>query len=283
MLLAATGQQEFARLRIAVEAQRLVFFQNAVHGLAHAVFVVARLGFDGEGDGRLRQFHRRIDHVRSPYRQRVAGQRVLELGHRADIAGVHFGNRLQRFPLRTAANVRQPLGAAAASLSRLASFFTTPVITLKYVMRPENGSAVVLKTNADAGAGAGDLLRGFLAADQAAIPSRSVGAGRFSTMKLSSRSVPTLCRTGGAEDRINPHLGDGLLQAVDDLLDFERAFVEELLHESVIALGHHLDERFVGLLGGVGQVGGNLALLPLPSPSGECRCRPSCGPGRPRL
>ena len=31
-------------LRIAVEAQRLVFFQDPVDGVAHAIFVVARLG-----------------------------------------------------------------------------------------------------------------------------------------------------------------------------------------------------------------------------------------------
>src|ERR1039457_3139865 len=45
---AAAGQHELARLRVAVEAQALVFLKDAVHGIAHAVFVVARLGFDGE-------------------------------------------------------------------------------------------------------------------------------------------------------------------------------------------------------------------------------------------
>ena len=63
VLLAGAGQQEFAGLRIAVETKRLVLFQDAVDGVAHAVFVVSRLGFDGEGDGRLRQLHRRVDDV----------------------------------------------------------------------------------------------------------------------------------------------------------------------------------------------------------------------------
>ena len=95
MLLSAAGEQELAGLRVAVEAQGLVFFQDAVDGVAHAVFVVARLGFDGEGDGGLRQLDRRVGDVEALFGQRVAGQGVLELGDRADIAGVQFGDRLQ--------------------------------------------------------------------------------------------------------------------------------------------------------------------------------------------
>ncbi len=102
MLLARPGQQELARLRIAIETQRLVLFQNAMHRVAHAVFVVARLGLDGERDRGLRQFHWRIDDVEALVGQRVAGQRVLQFGDRADIAGVQFRYRLQGLPVRTA-------------------------------------------------------------------------------------------------------------------------------------------------------------------------------------
>ena len=56
MLLPAARQQEFLGLRIAIEAQRLVFFEDLMQGVAHAVFVVARFGFDREGDGGLRNF-----------------------------------------------------------------------------------------------------------------------------------------------------------------------------------------------------------------------------------
>ena len=58
VLLSRARQQKFARLRVAVEAQGLVFFQHLVNRVAHAVFVIAALGLDGEGDGRLGQFHR---------------------------------------------------------------------------------------------------------------------------------------------------------------------------------------------------------------------------------
>ena len=112
VLLAGAGQQELAGLRIAVEAQRLVLFEDAVDGVAHAVFVVARLGFDGEGDGRLGQFHRRIGDGDALVGQGVAGEGVLQLGHGADIAGVQLGDRLQGLALGTA-EVRQALGRAA--------------------------------------------------------------------------------------------------------------------------------------------------------------------------
>ena len=131
MLLARARQQELARLRIAVEAQRLVLFQDPVYGVAHAVLVVARLGLDGERDGRLRQFDRRIVDVHALVRQRVAGQRILQLGDRADIARVHLRHRLQRLAhagRRCAPGVRP---CRALTLCRLASFFTTPEITLK--------------------------------------------------------------------------------------------------------------------------------------------------------
>ncbi len=109
MLLPAARQQELAGLRIAVETQGLVLLQDAVDGVAHTVFVVARLGFDGEGDGGLRQFDRRIGDVEALLGQGVAGQRVLELGDRADIAGMQFRDGLQGLAVR-AAEVGQALG-----------------------------------------------------------------------------------------------------------------------------------------------------------------------------
>ena len=130
VLLARARQQELARLRVAVKAQRLVFFENSVDRLAHAVLVVAGLGLDGERDGRLRQFHRRIADIRPLFLQGVAGEGVLQFGHRADIAGVDFGHRLRVFPWGLAICASRSV-LLCATLSRLASFFTVPVITLK--------------------------------------------------------------------------------------------------------------------------------------------------------
>ena len=131
VLLARAGEQKLARLRIAIEAQRLVLFQNAVHRLPHAIFVVARLGFNGESDGRLRQFHRRIDRhsIPSPARCRRSGcpstwppRRCRRRGLRAPAAGFSPAD------CRCGPAVRCCRGRGSV---RLASFFTVPVITLK--------------------------------------------------------------------------------------------------------------------------------------------------------
>ena len=47
MLLSGARQQKLVRLRVAIEAQRLVFFQHLLHRVAHAVFILPRLGGDG--------------------------------------------------------------------------------------------------------------------------------------------------------------------------------------------------------------------------------------------
>ena len=79
-------------------------------GVAHAIFVVARLGFDGEGDGGLGQLDRRVGDIEALFGQGVAGQGVLELGDGADIAGMQFGDGLQGFAVGDA-EVGQAFGA----------------------------------------------------------------------------------------------------------------------------------------------------------------------------
>ena len=44
VLLSAAGEQKFLGLRIAIEAQRLIFFENALDGVAEAIFILAALG-----------------------------------------------------------------------------------------------------------------------------------------------------------------------------------------------------------------------------------------------
>src|SRR5262245_26404842 len=78
------------------------------------------------------------------------------------------------------------------AFTRFASFFTTPEITLKYVTRPENGSATVLNTNADTGSES-FTVRSF--SELFSVPfhgPRSAGFGKFSRMKFKARSVAVL-------------------------------------------------------------------------------------------
>ena len=70
---------------------------------------------------------------------------------------------------------------------------------------------------------------------------------------------------GAAQHRINAALANGLAQTVDDVLDRERALFEKLLHQRVVALGDHFDQRFVSLLRGFGEIGREWGL--------PCPCR----------
>ena len=52
------------------------------------------------------------------------------------------------------------------------------------------------------------------------------------------------------------------MQRRDQVFFRDRSLLEELLHQGVVALGDHLDQRFVRLLSRRLQVGGNLAFVP---------------------
>jgi len=95
-----------------------------------------------EGSGQL---HRRIGNVIALLCQSVAGERILQLGYRADVAGMQFRNGLERFSLR-ATQMGQPLGRAAIHILQIGIVLYHPGENLKKVMRPAKGSAVVLKT-----------------------------------------------------------------------------------------------------------------------------------------
>ena len=99
VLLPRAAQQKFLRLRIARKTQRQILFQNFVNRHADAVFVRARLRFDRKRDRRLRNARRRIKNRRVLVAQRFAGRRVLQFGHRADVARVQLVHRGRRLPL----------------------------------------------------------------------------------------------------------------------------------------------------------------------------------------
>src|SRR5207253_10774326 len=56
-------------------------------------------------------------------------------------------------------------------------------------------------------------------------------------------------------------LADGIVQSGNQILFGNRAFVEEFFHQLVVAFGNQLDQLFVRLLGGAGQIGGDLTFL----------------------
>ncbi len=83
--LALARQQQFLGLRVARVADRRVLFLQPVHRGADLVLVAARLGLDRVRQHGLREADGR-DRQPAFLRQRVVGQRVLQLGDGADVA-----------------------------------------------------------------------------------------------------------------------------------------------------------------------------------------------------
>ena len=125
------------------------------------VLVAARLGLDGEGGGRLGVDHRRVDDGVRLVAQRVAGVRLLELGHRADVAGLDL-----RAPASGVLPCEQLAGGPRARRASRVALWTVRVRLAacpsrrgRALMRPAWGSAMVLKTKAEKGASGGGLAR----------------------------------------------------------------------------------------------------------------------------
>ena len=90
MLLAGARQEELARLRLARVAQRGIFLQDLVHGRRHFLFILPGLGLDGETDERLGELDGRVMDDGGLVAQRVPGERLLQLPHHPDVAGVQL-------------------------------------------------------------------------------------------------------------------------------------------------------------------------------------------------
>ena len=80
-------------------------------------------------------------------------------------------------------------------------------------------------------------------------------------MKFKIRSLPILCEPAAQNTGKIRISATACFRPCDDLLDLQRTFIEELLHQGVVALGHHFDEGFVGFLCGIRQIGGNVAFF----------------------
>ena len=70
-----------------------------LHGGADLVLVAAALGLDGVGEHGLRERERRHGESGALVAERVARARVLELGDRAEVAGVQLGHVRLRLAL----------------------------------------------------------------------------------------------------------------------------------------------------------------------------------------
>ena len=100
---------------IAEKAQHGIFFHKLMDAVAELVFIGARLGFDGEGDGRLWQRNRRVLDGMRLLPQCVSGDRLLQLGDGTDVAGMEFVHRNCILTLENG-QMRQLLAAVAGEV-----------------------------------------------------------------------------------------------------------------------------------------------------------------------
>ncbi len=78
--------------------------------------------------------------------------------------------------------------------------------------------------------------------------------------RVEQRLHPDDVQARGAEQRKEPARHGGGTEALHEIVLRERALVEELLHERLVGLGHHLHELLARRLRGVGQIGGDVVL-----------------------
>ena len=97
---------------------------------------------------------------------------------------------------------------------RLASFFKTPEITLKYETRPAKGSARVLKTKSETGSES-FTLRSTSAPWKVAVPGAALGGGgEILEREVQDQVAGDIVQGRGAHDRENAPLAHGVAEAV---------------------------------------------------------------------
>jgi len=242
MLLAVAGEQEFVGLRIAIKAQGTVFFENFVDGGREAVFIVARFGGDGVGDGGLGNVDAFEGRGVGFFGEGVVGEGVFELGDDADIAGAQFGNGLHGFAERSG-DVGEAFVDAGAQVVEVGVVFDDA--RLHFEKRDAAGEGVGGSFKDEGGGRAG------------------IGGGRGQDLgdERENEIGADVVAGGGAEDGENAASSDGFLEAADDVFDGQRASGEELFHELVVAFGDHFDECFMGGIGGGFLRSGDIAFF----------------------
>ena len=98
--LALPREQQLLRLRIAAVPDRRVLLLEPVHRGADLVLVTTGLRLDRVGQDRLGKRDRRERHRVRLVAERVVGQRVLQLRHRAEVARLDFRNARLGLPLQ---------------------------------------------------------------------------------------------------------------------------------------------------------------------------------------
>ncbi len=128
-------------------------------------------------------------------------------------------------------------------------------------MRPANGSASVLKTKIETGSESA-ILRSTVSPLWSGVlcpltVPRAAGDGKISTMKFRMASLPILCSAELSSTGKMRFASTASRKPFLQILHRQRALVEKLLHQLVVAFGHHLHQRFVRRFRLLGEISRN--------------------------
>ncbi len=246
-----------AGLRVACDVHHRVFFGQAAQRADDLVLVALGLGLHGE-----RHEGRRVLDGREPGgavgRQRVAGDDVLELGHRADVAGHELLDGLGLFALLLEQRA-QPFLVTASDHDEVAVARHRALEDAEDV----DASAELVGDGLEheRGGGLGGIGREL---DVGAVGGPAADRPRRGRRRRQREQIEKQVDAGEVRrraDRQREHLGvsHGGGEALLQLGLGELFFHEELLGELVARFGDDLDERVAQLLCAGDEIGRHLA------------------------
>ena len=197
--------------------------------------------------------------------QRVAGQRVSQLRHRADVAGVQFVDRHRRLALH-GRDVRELFGAAAGEVLQRGVVLQHAGKDLEERDATGEGIADGLEDVQRKRLGVADLADCGLA-----VVRRGSGGDRAALNRrrhvvhdeVEHLVGADVAQSGGKEHREDLVFANGVVQTADNVLLGDGALVEELFHQHVVAFGNQFHQALVRGLGLLGHVVGNRSDLGL--------------------
>ena len=260
VLLPRTRQEKLLGLRVARKTQRQVFFEDLVDGHADAVFVRACLRLNRKGDGGLGNMRGLVKQWRRFVAQRFAGDGLLELGDRADVSGMHFRHFHAGLALHHL-DVLEPFGGRAVEIHERGVVLQNAAHHLEVADAPRERVGQRPEDEDRKRRGIGHLALGHVPFSGGLLMAAGLARSRMGKNvhdEIQQAGAADILQRGSAQYRKDALGLDGYAQSGNQVFHRQRALLEKLFHQFVVALGDHLHQLLVRFLRGVSQIGGDL-------------------------
>ena len=234
-------------------ADRRVFLLQPVDRRAELVLIGPCLGLDRVGEHRLREGERGHPQGGSGLTQQVARRGFLQLRHGAHVTGPQFGHVRLRLALQDQ-QVSESLGRVAGDVVHGSIGGEGARDDPQHRDAARERIRQRLPDHRDVGSrgGRGDLHLAGVRADGHERPLD--GGGNVAHQRVEQRLETNCAQSGRADQREEAPAERGIPQSLFELFLGQGARLEEHLHQAVVGLGHHLDERGARLVGGLRQL-----------------------------